>query len=271
MSLGWKIDRTICGTRLSLTPQQSPVSQSSFLPLPGESEFSSPPALVNSLLQLELGLSAFVTDLRYITDVIRADVGLTVQLLRLAAVELGKSPARVAPLSEIVLLLGVDKLKQLVARTKPIADHSMRSAASGECTRFWMHSRLTASIAEELASQSSEVFAEEAYLAGLFFRLGNLPLQLGRSSSSDLRSSDIHTSDVLGSDVHTRHTGYRMAMAWAFPRPLLDVIAGDREICHRKSRVLLDIVEAADSWALRLRALANRESARTGQACRITH
>ena len=192
------LDRKICGTRLSLTPQQSPVSHSSFFPLPGESEFSSPPALVNSLLQLELGLSAFVTDLRYITDVIRADVGLTAQLLRLAAIELGKSPSRVAPLSEIVLLLGVDKLKQLAARTKPIADHSMRSAASGECARFWMHSRLTASIAEELASQSSEVHAEEAYLAGLFFRLGNLPLPLGPSSRSDLRSSDIHALDVLG-------------------------------------------------------------------------
>jgi HD-like signal output (HDOD) protein len=262
MPLDWKI----CGTRLSLNPQQTRVSHSAFLPLPGESEFFSPPALVNSLLQLELGLSAFVTDLRYITDVIRGDVGLTAQLLRMAAVELGKSPLRVVPLSEIVLLLGVDKLKQLVARTRPIADHSMRSAASGECTRFWMHSRLAASIAEELASQSSEIHAEEAYLAGLFFRLGDLPLQLGRSLNSD-----IHASDVPASDVHSRHTGYRMATAWGFPRPLLDVIAGDREICHHKSRVLLDIVEAADSWASRLRSLANRESARNGQACRITH
>jgi HD-like signal output (HDOD) protein len=265
------LDRKICGTRLSLTPQHSPVSHSSFLPLPGESKFPSPPALADSLLQLELGLSTFVTDLGCVTNVIRGDIGLTAQLLRFAAVEFGRSPSKITPLSEIVLHLGVDKLKELVTRTRPVAVHSVSSAASDECTRFWIHARLTAFIAEELALQSSEVHAEEAYLSGLFFRLGDLPLLLERSPSLDLSSSDIRASDGQGSDIHARHIGYRMAIAWGFPRPLLDVIAGDPETCHRMSRVLLEIVVAADSWASRLRYLAARESREFGRGRHNAH
>jgi len=251
-------NRKSCDARLSFTPQPAMVagSRSSILPLPGESQFPSPPASPNALLQLELCLSAFVVDLQDITNIIRGDIGLTAQLLRLAAGELEKSPSRVVAVSEIVLHLGVDKLKALLAGTRPLPWHSVNFAGSNACVRYWMHARLTALIAEELASQSAEVHAEEAYLAGLLFHLGDLPLVLGWT---------------LASDADPRHIGYRMAKAWGFPQALVEVIAGDRELALRKSRVLLDLAVAADSWASRLRVLATGESTQPRPETRLTH
>jgi len=244
--------------RLALTPQPSLAgSRSAILPLPGKSEFPSSPALSSSLLQLELSLAACVVDLQGITNIIRSDIGLTAQLLRLAASELEESPPPLTAVSEIILHLGVDKLRVLVTRTEPLQGHSAYHARSCACLRFWMHSRLTAMIAEELAAQSCEIHPEEAYLAGLLFHLGDLPLLMGWIPGS--KAAD------------ARHTGYAVAKAWRLPRTLLEVIAADHELCSRKSRVLLDIVLAADAWASRLRFLATRESAKIAQGSRLTH
>ncbi len=132
------------------SPQQSLVGRTrALLPLPGDSEFPSPPALPDSLLQLDLALSVFVADLGQITNIILADIGLTAQLLRLGAGELDQLPSRGVAVSEIVLLLGLDKLKSLAARTSPLAGYP----ALGVGKRFWRHARLTAMIAEELAAQ----------------------------------------------------------------------------------------------------------------------
>lgn len=252
-------NRNICDTCLFVTPQQSPavVSPHTAASLSGIAEYPSLPALSDRLLRLELCLSAFVTDLKDITNIIRSDVGLTIQLLRLAAREIHEPAAKVLTVNEIVLHVGIDRVKRLVARTNPLSSHFHGGAASSAAKRFWMHSRLIALVAEELASQSAVVSHEEAYLAGLLFHIGELPLLLSWIPSAN------------GADP--RHAGYRMAKAWGFPRALVDVIAGDRELCLPKSRVLLDIVAAAGTWAARLEVLATGELRRPQSGIRPTH
>jgi HD-like signal output (HDOD) protein len=236
--------------RLMVAPQQSlvEVPHSSSFPLPGEAEFPSPPALPNVLLQLELRLSAPVADLQDITHIVRSDIGLTAQLLRLAARETEQSPHKLVTISEIVVHVGIEKLRVLATRTKALPNHFRSNTRSSECERFWMHSRLTALIAEELASQFPEIRPEDAYLAGLLCHLGDLPSLLGWGTTGS------HAKN-------SRHVGCEMARAWGFPGVLEDVIGGDREVClTRESRTLLDIVTDADTWASRLEFLAARES-----------
>jgi HD-like signal output (HDOD) protein len=244
-------------TRLSLVTQQTPAedSESSTLLLPGEAEFPSPPALQDALLRLELALSESVTDLEEISNIVRGDIGLTIQLLRLAAREIPESVGTTFTIGEMVIHLGVEKLVTLVARTEALPYHLSPSDLS-LCERFWMHSRLTALIAEELAGQSSDVRPLDAHLAGLLCHLGNLPQLLGWQAASP-------------NAVDSRSRGHRIALAWGFPRALADVIGGDREVClTAESRALLDIVTIADSWAYRLEFLAIRESGHPTPALR---
>jgi HD-like signal output (HDOD) protein len=236
-------------TRLTVAPQQLLVAvpSSSTSSLRGEAHFPSPPALANTLLQLELHLSRCVVDLREVTNMIRSDIGLTTQLLRLAAAEIQASPDRIVSLSEIVVCIWVDRLKELIAQTSPLQDNVLGHAGSTVARRFWTHSQLTALVAEELAYEFPEVQLEEAYMAGLLWNLGELPLVLGWPSANSAAGS--------------HHLGYRMANAWGFPRALADVIGGNREVCiTRESRALVDIAMSASSWAFRLEFLAARES-----------
>lgn len=239
-------------TRLSLVTQQTPAEdpESATFLLPGETEYPSPPALPAALLRLELALSEFVTDLEEISNIVRGDVGLTIQLLRLAAREIPESAGTMVTTGEMLVYLGVEKLATLVARTEA-PPHHLRDSDLSLCERFWMHSRLTALIAEELAGQSTDVRPQDAHLAGLLCHLGDLPQLLGWPAASS-------------SAVDSRNRGYRIAHAWGFPRALADVIGGDRELClTAESRALLDIVTVADTWAYRLEFLAIRESERT--------
>jgi HD-like signal output (HDOD) protein len=247
-------DRNNHKIRLVSASQQFPVdsTRSSTFPLPGEAEFPGPPAMPNALLRLELCLSAPVVDLQDIANIVRSDVGLTVQLLRLAARETEPSPGMISPASEIAIQVGVDGLKELAAQTKPLPDHLRSHAGLSACERVWTHSRLTALIAEDLTGQCSEVSSEEAYLAGLLHHVGDLPSILGWANAGS-GPADFHP------------IGYRMAKAWELPDALADVIGGNREVCStRKSHALLDIVETADNWAARLESLAAREATRIG-------
>jgi hypothetical protein len=89
--------------RLTIAPQPSLVGipRSSTFPLPGEAEFPSPPAMPNVVLRLELSLPEFLVDLQEITNIIRSDIGLAVQLLRFAAREIEQSPDRIVGISAI--------------------------------------------------------------------------------------------------------------------------------------------------------------------------
>ncbi len=235
--------------RLTVAPQQVLVEfpLSPIFSLPGEAEFPSPPALTHSLFHLELRLSDSLCDLQAITRIIRNDVGLTAQLLRLAARTIEASPSKISAVSEIVVDAGVQNVAALVAHTRSLPDRLTRHAGGNTAERFWMHARLTALIAEELAGQSSKVVQEEAYLAGLLFRLGDLPSVLGWEATGSTAAN-------------SREIGVRMAKAWGFPRPLTDVIGGDRDICGAHgSLALLDIATDADIWAFRLESLAEHE------------
>ncbi len=237
-------NRALHQIRPGVAAQQAPLHCTPDFPLPGEAEFPAPPALPDALLQLELSLSAFVVDLGGVTDIIRGDIGLTVQLLRLAARVPELSLGKISAISEIACQVGVDRLKALVCQTNPLPIHFRDRAGLSACERFWTHSRLAALIAEELSEPSSEVTPQAAYLAGLLYRAGEIPSVLGRAPVSAV--------DALCN-------GYRMAKAWELPQALADVMSGYRELCcTRESRALFDIATAADTWATRLEFLAVR-------------
>lgn len=229
-------------TRLSVDTRQFLVdgARGPTFPLPGEAEFPGPPALPGGLLRLELCLSAFVIDLQEITNIVKSDVGLTVQLLRLAAREIAASPVGVLSISQIVVHAGVGSLAALAAHTHIPPDYLRNGARLRACERFWMRCRLAALVAEGLASHSSGVDPEEAYLAGLLYHVGSLPRLLGWGSAGSDRGD-------------FRHLGHRMAQAWQLPHVLVDVIGNDRQACCTwKSRDLLEIAKTASAAISRL-------------------
>jgi HD-like signal output (HDOD) protein len=201
-------------------------------------EFPLPPAMPDAVLLLRLLLSSHVADLHAITDVIRNDVGLTAQLLRLAAQERGGRPTSILNVGELLVQIGLDKLKALAAQTKLNPLHPQHAAPQPR-ERFWMHARLTARICEELAGETTCANRNAAYVAGLLRRLGTLPALLGWAIPEWIP----HTPGEIG---------FRMAKVWQLPAILADVIRGDDKACtSQKAYALLRLVNVADERAAR--------------------
>lgn len=73
------------------------------------------PARPEAVAQLQLLASSHVADLEAITDVIRNDAGLTIQLLQFGVRNLGTCAGSVSSLGELIVQLGLEQLRTMAA------------------------------------------------------------------------------------------------------------------------------------------------------------
>jgi len=198
------------------------------------------PALPEASVRLRSLLDARVPDLNAVTEVIRGDIGLSLHLIQSATQELGKDSAEALRLSASVVRVGLKQLTALVNETPLLFTHPKGKAGFQTCNRFWMHARLTALIAEQLATQKANVNPEEAYTAGLLRHLGAIPFVLGWNIPA-LDQAD------------PGECAFLLAKNWQLPEALVEVAHGIPELCSSSdSLALLDVVTVADKHAFRL-------------------
>ena len=207
--------------------------------------FPLPPAMPGAVAFLQLLLTSNVADLEAITALIRNDVGLTVRLLGLAFGEAAQRSTSRLSLEELVVHLGLEKLRVMVAGTRVLSCPPAGDRAFRACKEFWIRSRRTARTAEALAAGTSAANRETAYVAGLLCRIGMLPALLGW--------------EVPGlASASSAEIGSHMLEAWNFPPVLVEIIRGDEQACTSvKTRRLLRLIRAARSAAESV-AVANR-------------
>jgi HD-like signal output (HDOD) protein len=202
---------------------------------------AAPPAMADSVLLLQVLLSGPAVNLRSVADVIRNDVGLTVQLLKLVSLEEVEDGPIGTSITRSVIHAGINRLRILAAEAEIISGHPYGRAGVRACEQFWAHARLTGLMAEELADKAA-ADTEGAYVAGLLFHLGELPAILGWEFP-----------EVANVAPHER--GEVLAREWHLPELLSDVVCGDDTRCSPESRSVLDLVRVADRQASRLQGL----------------
>jgi hypothetical protein len=144
------------------------------------------PVLPTTLLQLDLLLSQPTLDLNGIVAVLLSDIGATLQVLRKAARCLAKSNARAGDLDDCVVHLGRLGLRH--AMSSPVPSEECPQSEKVRC--LWRRARITASLAQTIASRFPEIPPKQARLAGLLHETGCLPLILGwRLTGIDLEDS----------------------------------------------------------------------------------
>lgn len=206
-------------------------------PLPGRS---------HSLFALNRVLNSSPIDLREAAEVVRADLGLTAQVLRLAYSDLAADEEPGPTLDRCLVLLGVRTLRAQVL-TAPLLESAIAPAYVADAGALWDHSLLTARIAQRLAQASAYFDPERAYLAALLHDVGML-LSLLRTESGlpallNREGDDrtISTHCLLGS---------RWAATWRLPSFFIDVIENHHHVERaRHDPALLTTVAAANSIA----------------------
>ena len=199
------------------------------------------PAMGDAAVLLQVLLSNSAVNLNSITEVIRSDVGLTIELLRLISSDTN-DPADSISLSDAVVHAGIGGLRFLASHVELVSALLPHSSLR-KCEQFWSHARLTALMAEEQAYKVG-CDAEEAYIAGMLFRIGEIPALLGWNWSF--------------TSVGPREIAGVLARMWNLPPRFAEILDGDDLQLGSSARTLLQLVRVADQQAWRVQGLLSK-------------
>lgn len=138
------------------------------------------PIMSATRLQLDLLLSDSAIDLKGVAQVILADAGATLQILRLVGEEFPNDDDRPKRIEDCIVSLSMERCYETVCASQ--IPHS------GPHVAEWQRCRRIAECVCELATGIDGLSPEQAYLVGLLSRLGTFPQLLGwkhESSMSD--------------------------------------------------------------------------------------
>lgn len=218
------------------------------------------PLIVSQVIRLTEDPDSTAADLN---AVISCDQALTAKVLRLANSAYYGFPRRVGTVTEAVVLLGFNTIRNLVLAAS-VSNVLQREAPGYQLARgdLWWHSLTSAMAARLLARKVRFRAAEEAFVAGLLHDIGKLILSqyvdqayqelLERVTQGGLPFMEAE-QDILGFD-HAQAGGL-VAEKWNLPETLVEAIS-----CHHQPRraqnnpSLAAFAHAGDALALMLGA-----------------
>ena len=185
------------------------------------------PAVAQRILALVNDPDANINQL---SELVKIDPSFAAELLRFANSALLGARRKVRSLPAAIVVVGLDRVKTLatLVSMNQMVRHSVRQ---GALRKVWMHSLITAAIAEEIARVSG-VARDSAYTAGLLHNLGTLGLM---SAYPDEYSRMLEVSNDFGFDLLRTEqdlfeidhclAGAFLAQEWDFPDELAATIA----------------------------------------------
>ncbi len=170
------------------------------------------PILAATRLQLELLLQERSVDLKDMSEIILADAGATLQVLRLIGEEYPNEDDRPTRIEDCIVSLNRERWYEVVC--------AAGTSHSAPLLVEWQHCRRIAECARELARCMDGFRPEEAYLVGLLFRLGRFPRLLGWRPAGDLARVSL-ADPHLGED---HAVSLMLAEYWHLPAYLLSAL-----------------------------------------------
>ncbi|HEX3745438.1 MAG TPA: HDOD domain-containing protein [Bryobacteraceae bacterium] len=170
------------------------------------------------------------TNIGQLSELVKIDPSFAAELLRFANSALLGCRRKVRSLPLAIVVVGLDRVKTVatLVSVNQMVRHSVRKEG---LRKVWMHSLVTAMIAEEI-SRVSGIAAETAYTAGLLHNLGTLGLM---SAYPDEYSRMLEVSNDFGFDLLRTEqdlfeidhclAGAYLAQDWDFPDELAAAIA----------------------------------------------
>jgi hypothetical protein len=154
--------------------RRNPLTDRQPVQIDSAQDFPDIPVLPETMLFLDLLVQEPCINLREMSQLVLADLGATLQILRLAGREFGHAEGRPVRMEDCISDLGVQECLEVVSRKMLPRDDSQH-----EIAQLWAHAREIAHHARLIGEEMSDVNPEEAYLAGLLHIICLLPPLLG--------------------------------------------------------------------------------------------
>lgn len=216
------------------------------------------PLVVTQVIHLTEDPDSTAQDLN---AVISRDQALTAKVLRLANSAYYGFPRRIGTVTEAVILLGFNTIRNLVLAAS-VSNVLQREAPGYQLARgeLWRHSLASAMAARLLARKARFRAAEEAFVAGLLHDIGKLVLSHYVGQAYQEIIGEVTNKGLPFMEAEQRALGYDHAQVgglvaekWNLPGQLSEAIR-----CHHQPRLatlnpsLTAFTHAADALALML-------------------
>jgi putative nucleotidyltransferase with HDIG domain len=193
------------------------------------------------------------TNVNQLSELVKIDPSFAAELLRFANSALFGGRRKVTSLPLAIAVVGLDRVKTVA--TLVSVNHMVRHSVGKDALRkVWVHSLVTAMIAEEI-SRVSGVAPDSAYTAGLLHNLGTLGMM---SAYPDEYSRMLEVSNDFGFDLLKTEqdlfeidhclAGAYLAQDWDFPDELAAAIAVHHDEPYSQVNNLDSLVQV--SWRL---------------------
>lgn len=202
------------------------------------------PALPAVVLELMRTFDDPEADIPSLARMISYDQALAARTLRAANSSFYRLESKVKSISQAIMVLGFDTVRQLVS-TGAIVNALPGPNASLEPARFWRHSMATALCARNIARRT-RLNHEYAFLAGLLHDIGRMVLatRFPQQYAEAMAWRDVHDAGQVDAEqavlgIDHQQVGMMLAEAWHFP-PLIQ-----RAIAHHHAPAVDDLGELA--------------------------
>ena len=170
--------------------------------------------------------------------VIEKDPVIAIKILKIVNSAYFSLPSKVTSISQSVIFLGLNTLKNLALNFSTIGMLPRQNAAGFDMQAYLMHSLLTAGIARALVDRyaDGEADATDAYTVGLLHNFGKvvfaqfMPQEFHRAlelAETDELALHVAEERVIGAD-HA-YVGAMLARHWQFPPSLVACIGGHHQ------------------------------------------
>lgn len=202
------------------------------------SQVESVPSLPAVYTQLETELRAPQPSPQRVGAIIRQDLGMTVNLLKMAYSPLFGLQSRVTDPVQAVSLLGLETIKDLMFTAGVFSMHDPAALRLPFLQQLWAHSQATGALAGAIAAHehASERTVAESALAGLLHDLGKLLLGTCRPHAYEEVLRYVGRRPLDGPEAertvfHTTHAevGAYLLGLWGLPQPVVEAVAGHHQ------------------------------------------
>jgi HD-like signal output (HDOD) protein len=198
------------------------------------SQVESVPSLPAVYAQLEAELRAPQPSLLRVSEIIRQDLGMMVNLLKIAYSPLFGIQGRVTDPVQAVNLLGLETIQDLMDTAGVFSMYDPEAIRPSFLEHLWAHSQATGVLARTIAEQehAEERVVEESALAGLLHDVGKLLLGTCRSQAYEEVLTRVgprlqECQEVERTTFHTTHAevGALLLGLWGLPPTVVEAVA----------------------------------------------
>jgi putative nucleotidyltransferase with HDIG domain len=208
------------------------------------------PAIAHRVLGL---VSQDDVSIREVYDLVKMDPSFSAELLRFANSALFGARREVKSLPQAIGVVGLDRVKTMA--TFVALNRMIRSSVRiGALRKIWIHSLVTAIVAEE-AARLNQVARDAAYTCGLLHNLGTLGMMCAYPGeySRMLEVSNDFGFDLLRTErdlfeIDHCAAGAYLAQDWDFPDELAAAIATHHDAPVKGEATLENLIKV--SWRL---------------------